>query len=190
MILAPDEVAVVQRSEPDEQQAMRSNWLKRRLDTEAAFQLGLTEERIRSAEEVKLEAVKPKTAPLTKMDGHLYVDVSVNDRPSQRFLLDTGAPSIMLTRKTAESLGVDLGQKWPTGVANVAGLKIPCLYVRLDKVEVEGFWARDVEALVYRVEGEDWIFQRDILGMSFLEHFHFEINVKKSTLTLSWGEAS
>lgn len=190
MILAPDEVAVITRSAEEERQAMRSDWLKRKLDTEAAFQLGLTHERIRSAEEVKLEALKPKRASLTKINGHLYVDVAVNERPTSRFLLDTGAPSIILTRKTAELLGIDLQKKWPTGTANVAGQKIPCFYVKLDKVDVEGFWALDIEALVYRVEGTEWVYNQDILGMSFLEHFHFEINVKKSILTLSWGQAS
>ena len=186
MVFAREEVALITPSEAQEHDAMRENWLKKKLDTEAAFQLGSMQERLRTSEEQKLEALKPKMTTLTVDNGYLFTEVSVNDRPASKFLLDTGAPTVVLTKKTGEDLGILGGRNLQTGTVQIAGHSMACVRVRLDKVEVQGFWARNVDTIILTEEGEDFIFHQDILGMSYLENFHFEVNVKERKLSLSW----
>ena len=190
MILSPDEVGLITRSDENDQQKMRDQWGQRRIAAEAAFQQGLVQERVRPMEETHLKPVAPKQAILTTSDGHLFVDVALNDGQPMKFLLDTGAPNVTLSKRTGEELGFLSGNPkfQKTGIVQVAGHRIPCIYATLDKVEVEGFWARQVEAIVYTEEGDDWIYSQNILGMSYLENFHFQINSKKGLLTLSWQE--
>lgn len=189
LVLSRDEVAVVKRSGEGEHESLRSEWQIRRLRSEAAYNQGLAQERIRSEEEAKLEKLKAKPIALTsKTGGHLYVEASINDLPARMLMVDTGAPMVILSRATAEEVGIDFDVPRQHVTSSIGGHKIDGFIVQLDKVEVNGFWVRNIKTLVHTERGKSWAYNLDILGMSYFEHFHFELNAKKKILTLSWGE--
>ena len=92
------------------------------------------------------------------------VPAKVDDQPV-RFVLDTGATSVVLTAEDARRVGLDLRQldfSAPVATANGAALAAP---VRLDRVAVGPIVLRNVRALVVRSGS----MRESLLGMTFLE---------------------
>jgi aspartyl protease family protein len=82
-------------------------------------------------------------------DGHYYLTATINGTPL-RFVVDTGATDMVLTRADAEA----------------AGLSPDNAYVRLDEVELGGVRDTDVPAVVN--EGE---MRQSLLGMGYLQRW-------------------
>jgi len=100
-------------------------------------------------------------------DGHFYAEALVaadrNAGSRVRFLVDTGATSVALTRADAARLGLDIdGLDYAVPVATANGA-IRAAAVRLDRVTVSGLTLDDVDALV--LEGG---LTQSLLGMSYL----------------------
>ena len=190
IILSRVEVIRIERSDAEQQESMRSQWAEKKISAEMEFQKGTAQERLRDDVAPKMEALKPKQASLRSRNGYLFVDASLNNGAKTEFLLDTGAPTVMLTREAGRQLGLLEGDG-VQGEVHVAGKTLPVRYVKIPRMEVEGFWATQVLALVYLEDPGPQVgdpLGQNILGMSFLENFHFEINVKRAQLTLSWEE--
>lgn len=98
-------------------------------------------------------------------DGHFYADLEVNGAPV-RFMVDTGATRIVLSRAAAEQVGLDPGALNYLSRAQTANGEIALAPVRLRRVVFGGLEARDVRANVS--SGELGI---SLLGMDFLDRF-------------------
>jgi aspartyl protease family protein len=80
-------------------------------------------------------------------DGLFYVDAVVNGAPV-RFLIDTGATSIVLTKADAARAGVLPANESFDAKATTAGGETAMAWVRLDRVTVAGALDWDVPAAV------------------------------------------
>lgn len=95
-------------------------------------------------------------------NGHFYANSMVNGR-RVRFLVDTGATSVALTRDDAIRAGIDVNEllfNQPISTANGTNF---AARVRLDSIEIGDIELRRVPATVVR-DGLD----QSLLGMSFL----------------------
>lgn len=95
-------------------------------------------------------------------DGFFYAPGSINGS-SVRFLVDTGANTIALSRSLAERLGIDY-RAGRQGVATTASGVTPMYMVTLDRVSIGEITLRNVEAGVLLGSHPDI----PLLGMSFL----------------------
>ncbi|PTV94670.1 aspartyl protease family protein [Rhodobacter aestuarii] len=99
------------------------------------------------------------------MDGHYYLTAEVNGTPI-RFVVDTGASSIVLSRADAARVGLDTGSLAYIGQAQTANGTVATAPVRLDSVAIGPFSDSNVRAVVNRGELTD-----SLLGMSYLTRF-------------------
>lgn len=96
-------------------------------------------------------------------DGHFYADAQVNGMPV-RFVVDTGASGIALSRDDAQRAGILLDSNTQLVGSGASG-DVYGNVVRLDRVNLGIKEVRDVSAVV--LEGG----QQSLLGQSFLAEF-------------------
>jgi len=111
-------------------------------------------------------------------DGHFYARVMVNGT-EVRFMVDTGATSIVLSEADARRIGIDtrkLSYVLPSSTANgtVMGAGVV-----LDRVELGGIVDRDVRAVVNGGE-----MSGSLLGLAYLDRFRsFKVEGDSFVLT-------
>lgn len=111
-------------------------------------------------------------------DGHYYLDALVNGAPV-RFVVDTGASDIVLSRRDARTAGFDLDDLAFVGSANTANGVVRTAPVRLESFEIGTLRDSDLRAVVN--EGD---LHESLLGMSYLQRFgRVEIADGKLVLT-------
>lgn len=111
-------------------------------------------------------------------DNHFYITININNVPI-RFMIDTGASSIVLSPGDAEKLGLKLSERDFTRVYNTANGKVLGAPVKLNVIEVGTITARDVEA---SVNGADM--EHSLLGMSFLSQVG-KVEIEDGVLRIS-----
>jgi aspartyl protease family protein len=95
-------------------------------------------------------------------DGHFYTEGAI-DGARVRFLVDTGASIVALTGSDAESLGLTWDESSIQPIGRGANGVVNGIPTRLDRIEIEGIEARNVEAAIIP-EGLDV----SLLGQTFL----------------------
>ncbi|WP_281967963.1 retropepsin-like aspartic protease family protein [Roseovarius nanhaiticus] len=110
-------------------------------------------------------------------DGHYYLDAEVNGAPI-RFVVDTGASDIVLSREDAAAAGLRPENLNFTGHASTANGIVRTAPVRLDTISVEGLSDRGVRAVVNSGE-----LRESLLGMGYLERFR-SVQITGGTLIL------
>lgn len=122
--------------------------------------------------------VDPGTIELRRAsDGHFHATLEVNGRPV-RFMIDTGASGIVLSRRDAERVGLDPGALDYAGRAQTANGLVSIAPVRLGTVTLGDFTDTAVPAAVNAgaIDGS-------LLGMSYLDTFaRIEIEGDRMTL--------
>ncbi|MBD3788250.1 MAG: TIGR02281 family clan AA aspartic protease [Sphingomonadales bacterium] len=103
-------------------------------------------------------------APLAP-DGHYYLTAAINGVPV-RFVVDTGATDIVLTRRDAVRAGVDTGDLAFTGQARTANGTIATAPVRIASIELGPIHDSNVRAVV-----NDSQMDTSLLGMTYLTRF-------------------
>jgi aspartyl protease family protein len=98
-------------------------------------------------------------------DGHFHATLEVNGQPV-RFMVDTGASGIVLSRRDAEKIGLDPGDLAYLGTAQTANGRVATAGVRLGLVRLGTFTDTNVPASV--TEGG---LDTSLLGMSYLDRF-------------------
>ena len=96
--------------------------------------------------------------------GHFVTSGSINDRPV-RFMVDTGATMVALSRAEADRIGLDLGGA-QRGTSQTAGGTVPVLALTLGRIRIGEVEVSNVQAIV--VPGE---LPNVLLGNSFLQRF-------------------
>ena len=110
-------------------------------------------------------------------DGHYHVTLQVNNEPV-RFVVDTGATGIVLTREDAERIGLQNQDLVFFGQAQTANGVVRTAPVTLDRIELGPFVDTRVPAAVNSGD----LFQ-SLLGMSYLQRFErLEISNNKLIL--------
>lgn len=112
------------------------------------------------------------------VSGHYYVTLEVQGTPV-RFVVDTGATHMVLSRQDAMRVGLDPGSLVYTGLANTANGTVRTARVTLGEVAFGGFLDTDVAAWVN--EGE---MELSLLGMSYLARFE-RIEIERGRLILT-----
>lgn len=103
-------------------------------------------------------------------DGHYYVTLRINDTPI-RFLADTGASNIVLSRDDAAALGLDPESLEYRGSAQTANGTVRTARVTLPVVELGQ--VRDTDLGAYVNDGE---MDGSLLGMDYLGLYRIEID--------------
>jgi len=98
-------------------------------------------------------------------DGHYYMTVLINGSPV-RFVVDTGATDVVLTRKDARRVGIDPAKLSYLNQARTANGVVETAPVRLKEMRVGDITDRDVRAFVNSGE-----MRESLLGMGYLNRF-------------------
>ncbi|HMQ94787.1 MAG TPA: retropepsin-like aspartic protease [Amaricoccus sp.] len=98
-------------------------------------------------------------------DGQFHATIEIDGHPV-RFMVDTGASDIVLSRKDAAALGIDLDRLVFSGRAQTANGAVPTARVRLGEVRFGDHIDRDLPA---SVNGGD--LDVSLLGMAYLGRF-------------------
>ncbi|SNR41989.1 retropepsin-like aspartic protease family protein [Puniceibacterium sediminis] len=98
-------------------------------------------------------------------DGHYYVTVGLNGAPV-RFVVDTGASGMVLTRGDAVKAGLDLDGLAFYSQAMTANGPVQTAPVEIATVSLGPFSDRDVRAYV-----NDGEMEQSLLGMTYLQRF-------------------
>jgi aspartyl protease family protein len=139
-----------------------ANTMNGRLDHTDA-KPALAESAETAAETPVITAHQVRTASLRKEgDGHFWATAYVNKRPV-KFLVDTGASLVALTREDARKIGLNTDTlKANTKVRTAAG-QIDAALATVDVIEIDGVTIKNVSAVVIEKGLE-----HSLLGMSFL----------------------
>ncbi|MFO1106231.1 MAG: TIGR02281 family clan AA aspartic protease [Amaricoccus sp.] len=102
---------------------------------------------------------------LRQSDGHFHAELEVNGHPV-RFMVDTGASQIVLSRRDAEAVGLDPDRLVFADQAETANGWVPIAPVRLREVRFGGMQTRGVPASV-----SAGALDMSLLGMDYLRRF-------------------
>ncbi len=98
-------------------------------------------------------------------DGHFYLSAEVNGQ-AIRFMVDTGASQIVLTRADAATAGIDTASLAYLGQASTANGTVATAPVVLDRLSLGPVTDTAVPAVVNRGD-----LDHSLLGMSYLSRF-------------------
>lgn len=98
-------------------------------------------------------------------DGHFFADLEING-VAVEFLVDTGATDLVLTRKDAGAVGIDVANLAFLGSAQTANGTVETARTRLDRVKLGERFDTNVLASVNGGE-----LDISLLGMAYLERF-------------------
>ncbi|MCB2111294.1 MAG: TIGR02281 family clan AA aspartic protease [Defluviimonas sp.] len=102
-------------------------------------------------------------------DGHFYLDATV-DGARLRFMVDTGASDVVLSRRDAERAGLDPRTLTYVGSAETANGVVRTAPVRLARFDLEGIADENVPAVV-----TDGDLSTSLLGMSYLSRYEMTL---------------
>lgn len=112
------------------------------------------------------------------VDGHYHLALEINGT-KVRFVVDTGATDMVLSRRDAEAVGIDTTRLAYLGRANTANGQVPLATVVLDEVALGPIVDRNVRASVNGGE-----MSGSLLGMGYLQRFaRIEIEGDRLVLT-------
>lgn len=111
------------------------------------------------------------------VDGHFYLTMAVNGTPV-RFVVDTGATDLVLSRSDAERAGIDTGALIFSGRAFTANGMVDTAPVLIDSITLGAATDTGVPAVVNGAEMQD-----SLLGMSYLQRFD-RIEISNGRLVL------
>lgn len=120
--------------------------------------------------------------PLERQGNALYADVRLNRKVKAKFLVDTGASSMQISSAMASRLGIDLRRAEPTQVGLAGGFLVRAYRVQLSEVRLGSVKVRNVDAIV--IPDDSMSLKDGLIGMTFLNHFDFQINPQKPELIL------
>lgn len=120
--------------------------------------------------------------PLQKEGKSYYVRVKIDQKIWGRFLLDTGASALQISKSMFRKLNLGRKDSVAIPVTLAGGAVVAGRMVTLDEVKLGEISARHVKSIVLDYEkGQS---ADGLLGMSFLENFVFQIDTERQQLIL------
>ncbi|MGB1814195.1 MAG: retropepsin-like aspartic protease family protein [Rubripirellula sp.] len=173
--------SAVQEALVDDQVAIALRVMHANFETPAT----LTADQILAALDKRVERVEQEVfsenIPLQVENRSMYVNVVVGNKTT-RMVVDSGASLICLPARIATELGIAIPANAPKMELVVAnGDRIGARGVILPRVRIGEFEVENVDAAVLDVAADA---AEPLLGMSFLDHFKFEINAADRTLKM------
>jgi aspartyl protease family protein len=111
----------------------------------------------------KVSAHQIRTASLRKeADGHFWATAKVNN-VSMKFLVDTGASLVALSKRDARRLGINIDNLQRNAEVRTAAGRVKAATMVLEQIEIDGVTVKNVSAVIIE-EG----LEHSLLGMSFL----------------------
>ncbi len=110
-------------------------------------------------------------------DGHFHMTLTLDGTPV-RFVVDTGATDIVLSKQDAERIGLDPDQLIFSGIAGTANGTVRTAFARVDMIELGPVQFQNVGI---SVNGGD--LDQSLLGMAFLNRFE-RIEIAEGRLRL------
>jgi aspartyl protease family protein len=98
-------------------------------------------------------------------DGHFYLNLNINEVPVL-FMIDTGATDIVISKRDAARIGINLQELNFNRVYQTANGKSFGAFTTLDEVEISGMKFYQINASVNSAD-----MGTSLLGMSFLRRF-------------------
>jgi len=173
--------AMVRDALADEQVAIALQVMNVNFDTPAKLTSDQVLESLNKRVERVEQEVFSETIPLQVENRSMYVNVVVGNKTT-RMVVDSGASLICLPARVAAELGVAILPNAPEMELVVAnGDKIAARGVILPRVRIGEFEVQNVDAAVLEVAADA---AEPLLGMSFLDHFKFEINAADRSLKM------
>lgn len=154
-------------------------------DLRAAWEKDKQEALERMAKERLAEEGRPRSVDFSHGSQGIVINALLDDRVEAKMVFDTGASIVLIARSIADKLGIDLGGSEPDLNVQVAdGRSIGAKRIFINKIEVQGVYAENVEAAVLLSDAGDLGFSDGLLGMSFLKNFNFKVDQKEKKLIL------
>ncbi|NOY61999.1 MAG: TIGR02281 family clan AA aspartic protease [Gammaproteobacteria bacterium] len=129
----------------------------------------------------KLDTPGLTEVPIATTDNIIRLSIALNGYGAPfRFILDTGASYSVITRATADALGISVPSGASTVTLNTANGRTRAALVTLDSIDLNG-------AVVYNSEVAilDSLGRFDgLLGLTFLRNFNVEIDHERQKLVL------
>jgi clan AA aspartic protease (TIGR02281 family) len=136
----------------------------------------------RAERETKEDAKELQTiVQFSTTNGHMVVPVLLNDIAEARVVFDTGAEMTVLSRRTAESLGLRLGSERPVRLQTVAA-QIQAPVSLLNSIQCGGVRQTNLPVAVVDVQLGRQV--DGILGMDFLGNYTIRIDNETSRIVL------
>lgn len=129
-----------------------------------------------------VEVFEPEaiTVDLVRRNELLFVEVILNGRISQPFIVDTGASFTLINRKIAKDLGMTMDETTPfIPILTVSSL-IFAPMVTLPSIKVGKAEVENVDALIYDMPSQS----PGLLGNSFLNKFRVVLDSLNGKMTL------
>jgi clan AA aspartic protease (TIGR02281 family) len=120
--------------------------------------------------------------PLEREGKSFFVRLKLNGTITARFLVDTGASAMQVSRAMAKKLKLKSPRAKTVPVMLAGGSYVRGRIVELDEVAIGAAKACHVKAVV--LEHDDLGARDGLLGMTFLENFIFSIDTEKGELVL------
>lgn len=173
------EIDRIGKSDSGEIEEIHKKWDAEKQEQE----LRIKEEKEKQKQRLKEEAATKKV-DFAQEGDHIIVNALLNKKVPARFILDTGASTILLSGEIAKRLKLKPeGGENNVQVMLADGSKTDATYVILDTVSVEGLKARNVGAVIL-TEDTEFDIHDGLLGMSFLNNFNFQIDTVNKKLIL------
>jgi aspartyl protease family protein len=152
------------------------------LEKRNAEKTAATQQQVQQASKVTQQAPQPVYGRKTrlKMDsrGHFVTNAKMNNR-SVQVLVDTGATSVAINKKTARRLGISLKASDFKYNVNTANGTTKAAMAMIDKIQIGNVTVRNVQTAVL----DDNALTSTLLGMSFLGQLRsFEVKNRELLL--------
>lgn len=119
---------------------------------------------------------------LKRIGNSFFADVRINRKIRGLLMVDTGASNVLLSKRLALKLGLNIRGAKRIQAKVAGGRIVPGRLIFLKEIRVGGARVENIPAIVLEQEsGEAY---DGLLGMSFLKQFIFQIDTQKSQLIL------
>lgn len=168
------EIESISKSPNLDSLALRQGWERHKLEADERMAKSLFE-----------KEAKPDSISFSQELQGIAVNVTLNNKVKAKMVLDTGASTVVIARKVADELKINLNKvESDMKTQAVDGRRINAKRIILESVQVQGVEAKNVEAVVLLDDSGKPGFGDGLLGMSFLKRFNFKVDQKEKKLIL------
>lgn len=122
--------------------------------------------------------------PIVRRGGAIFVRGRINDQVETLFLVDTGASFCVLTKATADRLGLAASVMSSFVTVHSASGSFEAPLIQVDMIQIGNAEVRSADAIIHDVPNLPSSVG-GILGMSFLNQFKVEIDQEEGVMLLS-----